>query len=86
MLGALSGQDFFSNSIEMLLNMDPPESLFDSTVVLGTNVEPWKLRLDPQCLPVKDGGENGGAVYDGELHTSNVINNFGPASALTMLA
>lgn len=48
MLGALSGKDLTLNFLEMLLDMDAPQSLFDSTLVLGTNVEPWKLCLDPQ--------------------------------------
>lgn len=51
MLSALLGQDLFSNFIDMLLDMDAPESLLDRAAVLGLHIEPRQLRLDPQGLP-----------------------------------
>lgn len=85
MLGALPDQNVFSDRIKMLLDVDAPESLLDCAAVFGIHIKPWKLRLDPQSLSGEDGGEDGAAVYDCELRTPNVINNFGPASILTML-
>lgn len=86
MLCALPGQDLTSNPFEVQFDMPPPESLLDCSVILGCDIEQWKLRFDPQCLSGEDDGEDGTAVYDCELHTPNVISNFGLAPIPTMLA
>ena len=84
MPSALLGQDVGLNSFVIALAMLPPQSLLDTSMVEGGNIEAWKLGLNPKSLPRKEVREDRAAVYDKRLLVSNLSGRIEPA--LTMLA